>query len=68
MRRLSPFLGRRQPTVSRADWAANAAKVLVEGGLGAILTYGYADSKPVAPDTTDAGRAKNRRVEVLVTI
>ncbi|MCX5727254.1 MAG: OmpA family protein, partial [Nitrospirae bacterium] len=47
--------------------AANAAKALTEGGLGAATTHGYADTKPVEPNTTEAGRAKNRRVEVRVT-
>lgn len=47
--------------------AANAAKALTEGGLGAAEIHGYADTRPVMPNTTDAGRAKNRRVEVRVT-
>jgi chemotaxis protein MotB len=47
--------------------AANAAKALGEGGLSAVTTHGYADTQPVMPNTTDAGRAKNRRVEVRVT-
>ncbi|MEO8340321.1 MAG: OmpA family protein [Nitrospirota bacterium] len=47
--------------------AANAATALGEGGLSAVTTHGYADTEPKAPNTTVAGRAKNRRVEVQVT-
>jgi len=47
--------------------AAHAATALEEGGLSAITTHGYADTEPRAPNTTEAGRAKNRRVEVRVT-
>jgi len=47
--------------------AANAEKALEEGGLSSATTHGYADTKPRAPNTTEAGRAKNRRVEVVVT-
>jgi len=47
--------------------AANAATALGEGGVSAITPHGYADTKPKAPNTTAAGRAKNRRVEVRVT-
>ncbi len=47
--------------------AAHAAKALEEGGLAAVTTHGYADTKPKASNKTEAGRAKNRRVEVRVT-
>ncbi len=47
--------------------AANAALALTEGGLSAAETHGYADTRPVMPNTTEDGRAKNRRVEVRVT-
>ena len=49
--------------------AANGVTALAEGGVsaGAITTAGYADTMPVAPNTTDDGRQKNRRVEVRVT-
>jgi chemotaxis protein MotB len=46
--------------------AANAALAL-GGGLNAVTTHSYAETRPVMPNTTDAGRAKNRWVEVFVT-
>jgi chemotaxis protein MotB len=58
------FPGNKELSEARA---ANAALALGEGGLNAVTTHGYADTRPVMPNTTDAGRAKNRRVEVLVT-
>jgi chemotaxis protein MotB len=47
--------------------AGNAAKALAKGGLGPVTTTGYGDTRPVEPNTTPAGRTKNRRVEVRVT-
>jgi OOP family OmpA-OmpF porin len=34
----------------------------VDGGR--ISTHGYGDTKPLVPNTSDANRARNRRVEL----
>lgn len=47
--------------------AVSAAKALADGGLSNTTPTGYGDTRPVEPNSTAAGRAKNRRVEVRVT-
>ncbi|HXV68333.1 MAG TPA: OmpA family protein [Nitrospira sp.] len=47
--------------------ANNAAQALRDGGVSSNLSAaGHGDSDPVASNDTPAGRAKNRRVEVIV--
>ena len=50
-------------SAKRADAVKN---YLVKKGISSsrISTQGFGDSKPVAPNTTPAGRTKNRRVEL----
>lgn len=47
--------------------AISAAKALAEGGRSDAMTTGYGSANPVEPNSTAAGRARNRRVEVRVT-
>jgi OmpA-OmpF porin, OOP family len=44
-------------------------RMLVEGGVTSnrIEATGYGQERPVADNTTDAGRARNRRLELVVT-
>ena len=49
--------------------AHGAAQVLRDGGVTANLwADGYGDSNPIASNTTAIGRAKNRRVEIIVAV
>lgn len=49
--------------------AKHAALALQRGGLdaAAVIIHGYGDTHPQAPNNTEEGRHKNRRVEVRVT-
>lgn len=52
-----------------SDKRAVSVKTFVtSAGVSAdrIQTMGYGDTKPVAPNNTPEGRAKNRRVEVII--
>jgi chemotaxis protein MotB len=46
--------------------AESAAQALRDGGVSDLTAAGHGDSDPVASNNTVTGRAKNRRVEVVV--
>ncbi|MFT6395757.1 MAG: hypothetical protein ACJAYU_000499 [Bradymonadia bacterium] len=48
--------------------AAAVRRFVIEHGLGEERSefVGYGESRPVSPNTTDAGRAQNRRVEIVI--
>lgn len=49
---------------------ANAVVTLLESqgvARGRMTPQGYADDRPAAPNTTEAGRAQNRRVQIQIT-
>lgn len=62
-------IGNKSSNMTLSQSRANAVRTfLVSKGIDAsrIETKGYGSSKPVASNTTDAGRATNRRVEFVV--
>lgn len=50
--------------------AAAVAEALVRGGLdaGRVRAEGRADAEPLAPNSSDAARARNRRIEVVLQL
>ncbi len=59
-------VGKRATNMKLSDARANAVKAwLVAKGIAAerVTTKGYGPDKPVAPNTTKEGKAKNRRIE-----
>lgn len=60
-------VGNKDANQKLSEERANSVKsFLVKKGVAAdhIIAKGYGDSQPVADNTTDAGKAKNRRTEV----
>lgn len=49
--------------------AMNVASVLVQGGVirQRLIAQGFGESRPIASNSTDDGRARNRRVEVYIS-
>jgi outer membrane protein OmpA-like peptidoglycan-associated protein len=49
--------------------AAVKAYLVAQGGVAAdsLATQGFGATQPVADNGTDAGRARNRRVDVVIT-
>ena len=49
--------------------AMNVASVLMQGGVirQRLIAQGYGETRPIADNSTDSGRARNRRVEVYIS-
>jgi chemotaxis protein MotB len=68
---IGPKLRERYPTnweLSTARAASVVRYLVQEGGLGRenLTAVGYADTRPVAPNDTKAGRKANRRIEIVL--
>lgn len=67
---ISPRLAQKFPTnweLSTAR-ATNVVRYLQEKGIDPALlsATGYAEYRPVSPNDTEEGRAKNRRIEIVL--
>lgn len=49
--------------------AMNVASILMQGGVirERLVAQGFGESRPIADNSTDSGRARNRRVEVYIS-
>lgn len=49
--------------------AMNVGSILMQGGVirQRLIAQGYGESRPIADNGTDSGRARNRRVEVYIS-
>lgn len=59
----------KDPQVLSEQRAQTVADYLVQLGMKDryhIFTQGFGDTKPIAPNTTESGKAKNRRVEITI--
>ena len=62
-------VGKKEDNLKLSGERARAVKTwLVNKGISSsrLTAWGYGDEKPVAPNTTDANKAQNRRVEYVI--
>ncbi|MBK8203920.1 MAG: OmpA family protein [Bdellovibrionales bacterium] len=63
--------GKKQTNAILSEQRAQAVKIqMAKSGVpdSSMTVSGMGDSQPVAPNTSDAGRAQNRRVELIITM
>lgn len=52
---------------ARAAWVVRYIRAKYKIPIQRLATAGYADGQPLAPNDTEQGRAKNRRLEFVIT-
>jgi outer membrane protein OmpA-like peptidoglycan-associated protein len=55
-----------QDLSERRAMAVKTALIRANVDPARINTYGYGETRPIAGNNTDAGRLKNRRVEIVI--